>query len=560
MELGEIVVVEPVVDQGRPECSSPSAAPARRISRTRTANYVPNYFDSETLPLGISDKIQRFLRVANEIRDESPRASYMCEFFLLLDLLIWLWLRFFLEFFLVEVCLGRFHAFAKAHEIDPSSAIRGVRQLKTALISQLERTPVYNILPLGSGGAQHAIMQFPEIKATIAALRKIRGLPWPNNHYSSGDDDMDLLDWLQCWFRFQKGNVNNQREHLILLLANIHIRQFSRPEPLSELDDRAVNELMTRLLKNYKAWCKFLGRPSNLWYDIPFSHVYFFIIFYERGLTANFLHICGTLSQLQNLRLAMLLLFRLPTVHQEVQQYKLLYIALYLLIWGEASNLRFMPECLCYIFHHMAYELVSHLSGAVSFKTGESFTPTYGQGKGDFLTQVITPIYNVVYKKLNQTNILGRLIVFNWDGQCVQAWQTWQTFSPHFQRASIRNRSSMMTTCPMDDQKPIWLGKTNFVEIRSFWQLFRSFDRMWAFLLLALQAMIVMAWHGVQSPFDVLDAAILKDIMSIFITSSVINFLRGNFIVNVALHVLYSSFGGYCSSQLSQFSDNYYLV
>lgn len=29
--------------------------------------------------------------------------------------------------------------------------------------------------------------------------------------------------------------------------------------------------------------------------------------------------------------------------------------------------------------------------------------------------------------------------------------------------------------------------KTNFVEIRTFWHLYRSFDRMWIFFVLALQ-------------------------------------------------------------------------
>ena len=32
-----------------------------------------------------------------------------------------------------------------------------------------------------------------------------------------------------------------------------------------------------------------------------------------------------------------------------------------------------------------------------------------------------------------------------------------------------------------------WMGKVNFVEIRSFWHIFRSFDRMWFFLILSLQ-------------------------------------------------------------------------
>lgn len=29
--------------------------------------------------------------------------------------------------------------------------------------------------------------------------------------------------------------------------------------------------------------------------------------------------------------------------------------------------------------------------------------------------------------------------------------------------------------------------KTNFVEVRTFWHLFRSFDRMWTFFILAFQ-------------------------------------------------------------------------
>lgn len=41
------------------------------------------------------------------------------------------------------------------------------------------------------------------------------------------------------------------------------------------------------------------------------------------------------------------------------QQLQLLYISLYLLIWGEASNIRFMPECLCYIFHCVCSFLLS---------------------------------------------------------------------------------------------------------------------------------------------------------------------------------------------------------
>ena len=41
-----------------------------------------------------------------------------------------------------------------------------------------------------------------------------------------------------------------------------------------------------------------------------------------------------------------------------------------------------------------------------------------------------------------------------------------------------------------------WLGKTNFVEVRSFWHLFRSFDRMWTLLVLGLQVYFLSLMNG----------------------------------------------------------------
>ena len=55
------------------------------------------------------------------------------------------------------------------------------------------------------------------------------------------------------------------------------------------------------------------------------------------------------------------LLRRLPQSQPDIQQRKLLYMGLYLLIWGEASNIRFMPECLCYIFHNVSTN-IPHVS------------------------------------------------------------------------------------------------------------------------------------------------------------------------------------------------------
>jgi len=32
------------------------------------------------------------------------------------------------------------------------------------------------------------------------------------------------------------------------------------------LDERALTEVMKKLFKNYKKWCKYLGRKSSLWW------------------------------------------------------------------------------------------------------------------------------------------------------------------------------------------------------------------------------------------------------------------------------------------------------
>lgn len=120
----------------------------------------------------------------------------------------------------------------------------------------------YNILPLDSAGASQSVMQLEEVKAAVAALWNTRGLNWPTafEQHRQKAGDLDLLDWLRAMFGFQRDNVRNQREHLILLLANVHIRLHPKPEPLNKLDERAVDAVMSKLFKNYKNWCKFLGR------------------------------------------------------------------------------------------------------------------------------------------------------------------------------------------------------------------------------------------------------------------------------------------------------------
>ncbi|CAA3007122.1 callose synthase 7-like isoform X2 [Olea europaea subsp. europaea] len=163
-----------------------------------------------------------------------------------------------------------------------------------------------------------------------------------------------------------------------------------------QLDSHIVQGLMDKILKNYQLWCNYLHCKQNLcsWGD-------------------------------------------------KRQQSQLLYVGLYLLIWGEASNLWFMPECLCYIFHC----------------------------------------------GINQI--------------------------------------------PVGKSKP----KTNFVEFRTYLHLYRSFDRMWIFIIVALQAMIIIAWHQCLSSGVLFDEDVLRTVLSIFITAAILNFLQATNNIGVVIAI-----------------------
>ncbi len=65
----------------------------------------------------------------------------------------------------------------------------------------------------------------------------------------------------------------------------------------------------------------------------------------------------------------------------------LMDIALFFLTWGEAANVRHMPEAICFLVHKMKKELKDSMEG----KTRPVQRPP-----GDFLEAAIRPLYNVL--------------------------------------------------------------------------------------------------------------------------------------------------------------------
>ncbi|KAM3698995.1 hypothetical protein ACJW30_06G231600 [Castanea mollissima] len=530
----------------------PSAS--RRVSRAPTRivdlqNNDEKVIDSELVPSSLAPIIP-ILRVANEIQQLNPRVAYLC----------------------------RFHAFEKAHYMDQNSTGRGVRQFKTYLLHRLEteedetkcilanndpkeiqlfyqifyeeniidgeykkkpeemakifqiasvlyevlKTVVpagktddkteryakdvekkkeqyehYNILPLYAVGVKPTIMEFSEIKAALNALRNVDNLPMPRIHMTHGGPDNspvvstervksinDILDWLSSIFGFQKGNVANQREHLILLLANMLIRK--KESDHTELDGATVQKLKVKIFKNYTSWCNYLRVE-------------------KKNKTPRD---CDT------------------------KQVDLIYIGLYLLIWGEASNVRFMPECLCFIFHNMAHEVHGVLFSNLHPVSGETYQEA-ARDEESFLREVITPIYQVLLKEVKR-NKGGKashsgwrnyddLNEYFWSDRCLKlGWPMNPKADFFIHSDSVQTRNERVNQAGAGKRKP----KTNFVEVRTFLHLYRSFNRMWIFFILAFQAMLIVAWSPSGSLAAFFDADVFRIVLSIFITSAFLNLFQ----------------------------------
>ncbi|KAF8031161.1 hypothetical protein BT93_D0383 [Corymbia citriodora subsp. variegata] len=240
------------------------------------------------------------------------------------------------------------------------------------------------------------------------------------------------------------------------------------PNP-DALDPGVLRSFRKKLLRNYTLWCSYLG---------------------ERHLQLS--------TSLD-----------VPSLRRE-----LLYVSLYLLIWGESANLRFMSECICYVFHHMAMELKLILNNDIE-------KPSF-YGRNAFFKAIVTPIYRTIRAEVEDSR----------NGSAPHsAWRNYDDLNEYF----WSRRCFKTLKWPMDlscnyfatASKSKRVGKTEFVEQRSFWNVFRSFDRLWILLILLLQAMIIIAWEETEYPWQALETKDVRvKLLTVFITWSALRLLQ----------------------------------
>ncbi|EYU40120.1 hypothetical protein MIMGU_mgv1a000075mg [Erythranthe guttata] len=347
----------------------------------------------------------------------------------------------------------------------------------------------YNIVPLEAPSLTNAIGYFPEVRGAISAIRYTEQFPrLPADFETPGQRELDMFDLLEYVFGFQKDNIRNQREHVVLALANAQSRLGIPIDADPKLDERAVREVFLKSLDNYIKWCKYL-RIRLVW---------------------------NSLEAINKDR-------------------KLFLVSLYFCIWGEAANARFLPECICYIFHQMARELDAILDRA---EATQAASCTGENGSVSFLEQIICPIYGALAAEAERNN----------NGKAAHSeWRNYDDFNEYFWSPACFELSWPMkrnSSFLLKPKKGKRTGKSSFVEHRTFLHLFRSFHRLWMFLIIMFQALAIIAFHDGK-----LNLNTFKSLLSIGPTFAVMNFLESCLDV-VLMFGAYSTARGMAISRL----------
>lgn len=172
---------------------------------------------------------------------------------------------------------------------------------------------------------------------------------YANMVYSACED-------LGNFFGFQDSSVRNQAEHILVLLSNNRRYMNSHILPPALQPPSPIHALHAKVFSNYMKWCRYQGVPPH----------------FSRATSAS---LAGMAAP--------------PSVASRVVD-----LVLFFCVWGEACNIRHMPECLWFLYHKMMEEYTATDSNM------NGYPQVVGGGRslyaGHFLDYVVTPIYKIV--------------------------------------------------------------------------------------------------------------------------------------------------------------------
>ncbi|KAG1709392.1 hypothetical protein DVH05_020047 [Phytophthora capsici] len=244
------------------------------------------------------------------------------------------------------------------------------------------------------------------------------------------------FELLQAKFGFQRSSVANQKENLGCWITNYQMRVRSEaPQGSAESADFVTRSALTRVhkkfFKNYVMWCKFLRTPQR----------------------------CSD-PEKEN------------TIKMEKE------LALFLLLWGEAGNLRFMPECICFLYHNMAAKM-------------EFLDSLPDVNEGFYLNEIVRPVYHVIAQMRLATAPKGQRAFdhqdttnyddvneFFWMAQCLEC-----------------DEMNVAKMLEVHDHK-------TFKEKRSVFNPVLAFFRVWYFLVVVFHIMVVITYVSYMSEGD----------------------------------------------------------
>uniref|UniRef100_J3MAM9 1,3-beta-glucan synthase n=1 Tax=Oryza brachyantha TaxID=4533 RepID=J3MAM9_ORYBR len=149
----------------------------------------------------------------------------------------------------------------------------------------------------------------------------------------------------------------------------------------------------------------------------------------------------------------------------------------------------------------MYFQMAKELDGILDSSEAEparscTITNEDGSTYTSYLEKIITPIYQTMAAEASNNN----------NGKAAHsAWRNYDDFNEYFWSRSCFHLGWPPTEGSKFLRKPAKrkrTGKTNFVEHRTFLHLYRSFHRLWVFLLLMFQCLTIIGFHHGKIDID----------------------------------------------------------